>query len=88
MLRCKTDHPDLRSAQLAEELSARLNKPMTAEGARQLLHRARRHFADLLVDEVAHSLHTDDPGQVAEELIELGLMSYCRSAVSGAEWVT
>jgi len=84
----KTDQPELRSAQLAEELSARLNKPMTAEGARQLLHRARRRFAELLVDEVAHSLHTAEPGQVAEELIELGLMSYCRSAVSGVERLT
>ena len=85
VLRCKTDQPALRSPQLAEELSAHLGKPVTGEGARQLLHRARRRFAELLVDEVAHSLHAAEPGQVAEELIELGLMSYCRSAVPERE---
>jgi RNA polymerase sigma-70 factor (ECF subfamily) len=83
VLRCKTDQPELRSAQLAEQVSARLGKPVTAEGTRQLLHRARKRFAELLVDEVTHSLGTPEPGQVAEELIELGLMSYCRSAVDG-----
>jgi hypothetical protein len=62
-----------------------LGKPVTADSARQLLHRARRRFAELLIDEVTHSLGTHEPGQVAEELIELGLMSYCRSAVSGME---
>jgi RNA polymerase sigma factor (sigma-70 family) len=85
VLRCKTDQPELRSAQLAEELSGNLGRPVTGEGARQLLHRARQRFAELLVDEVAHSLHSAEPGQVAEELIELGLMSYCRSAVSSTE---
>jgi RNA polymerase sigma-70 factor (ECF subfamily) len=85
VLRCKTDQPELRSAQLAEQIGAQLGKPVTGEGARQLLHRARKRFAELLVDEVTHSLETPEPGQVAEELIELGLMSYCRSAVPDRE---
>jgi RNA polymerase sigma-70 factor (ECF subfamily) len=85
VMRCKTDQPELRSAQLAEQISSQLGKQVTAESARQLLHRARKRFAELLVEEVTHSLHSPKPGQVAEELIELGLMSYCRSAVSGAE---
>jgi RNA polymerase sigma-70 factor (ECF subfamily) len=84
-LRCKTDQPEIHSAQLAEEVSAQLGKQVSAESARQILHRARKRFAELLVDEVSHSLETAEPGQVAEELIELGLMSYCRSAVSGME---
>jgi RNA polymerase sigma-70 factor (ECF subfamily) len=81
VLRCKTDQPEIRSAQLAEQVSAQLGKSVTAESARQILHRARKRFAELLVEEVSHSLETAEPGQVAEELIELGLMSYCRSAV-------
>ena len=85
MLRCKTDHPEWHSLQLAEQVGRQLGKDFTPEAARKLLQRARRRFADLLVEEVAGSLETAQPDQVAEELIELGLMSYCRSAVSGGE---
>jgi RNA polymerase sigma factor (sigma-70 family) len=85
VLRLKTDQPQSSSGQIAEQLSAQFGKPVTADGARQLLHRARKRFAELLVDEVAGSLETSQPDQVAEELIELGLMSYCRSAVGTAE---
>ena len=71
--------------QLAAQVGAQLGKPLTGEGWRQLLHRARRRFAELLVDEVARSLETAEPEQIAEELIDLGLMSYCRAAVSEAD---
>jgi RNA polymerase sigma factor (sigma-70 family) len=84
VLRCKTEQPELHSAQLATQVSARLGKPLTSENLRQLLHRARRRFAELLVDEVARSLETAEPEQVTVELIDLGLMSYCRSAVKSA----
>ena len=85
VLRSKTDQPEARSAQLAAQVGAQLGKPLTGEGWRQLLHRARRRFAELLVDEVARSLETAEPEQIAEELIDLGLMSYCRAAVSEAD---
>jgi RNA polymerase sigma-70 factor (ECF subfamily) len=81
VLRCKTDQQELRSAQLAAQVSARLGRPLTEENVRQVLHRARKRFAELLVDEVARSLETAEPDKVVEELIELGLMSYCRRAV-------
>jgi RNA polymerase sigma-70 factor (ECF subfamily) len=80
MLRCKTDHPEWHSPQLAEQVGRQLGKEFTADAVRQLPHRAGRRFAELLVDEVAGSLETAQPEQIAEELIELGLMSYCRSA--------
>jgi hypothetical protein len=85
ILRCRTDQPDLPFAQFATQLEAQLGKPLTEEAARKRVERSRRRFAELLVDEVARSLGTDQPGLVAEELIELGLMCYCRSAISGAE---
>lgn len=85
VLRCKTDQPGLRSAELAAQVAAQTGRPMTSENLRQLLHRSRRRFAELLVEEVGRSLDTTEPDRVAEELIELGLMSYCRCAVSGAE---
>jgi RNA polymerase sigma-70 factor (ECF subfamily) len=62
-----------------------LGKTLTEENLRQLLHRARKRYAELLVDEVARSLDTAETDKVAEELIELQLMSYCRSAVPGGQ---
>jgi hypothetical protein len=49
---------------------------------RQTLHRAREKFAVLLLDEVARSLQTDDLDRIEQELIDLGLQSYCRSALT------
>jgi RNA polymerase sigma-70 factor (ECF subfamily) len=71
----------VRSAQLAARLSAGRGKPFTEDGVRQVLHRAREKFAELLVEEVARSLQTSEPEALERELIELGLLDYCRSAL-------
>jgi RNA polymerase sigma factor (sigma-70 family) len=81
VLRLRRDHPDVRSAQLAELLSEQLQRPVTPPAARQLLHRAREKYADLLVEEVADTLSDTTGDQLAEELIELGLYEYCRAAL-------
>jgi DNA-directed RNA polymerase specialized sigma24 family protein len=87
LMRLQTRQPDLRSAQLAELLSAEGRRPFTAAGVRQLLHRGREVAGDLLVAEVARSLQVDagDPegaARVEQELIELGLLiSYCKNAL-------
>ncbi len=87
LLRLQAKKPEMRSTQLAELLSDKLGKPFTAAGVRQLLHRAREVFGDLLVAEVARSLQVDpgDPDgncRVEEELIDLGLLfSYCKKAL-------
>jgi RNA polymerase sigma-70 factor (ECF subfamily) len=73
----------VRSAQVAARLSAERGKPFTEDGVRQVLRRARRKFAELLVNEVARSLQTSDPEALERELIELGLLDYCRSALRG-----
>jgi RNA polymerase sigma-70 factor (ECF subfamily) len=80
-LRVKTEHPELRSAGLAELLGARLGRPVTEEAARQLIHRARQRFADLLVAEVARSVAGAPPEELEQELIDLDLMAYCRAAL-------
>ena len=66
---------------MAEALGAELGKPLTPGGVRQTLHRAREKFADLLLEEVAHSLQSSDARKLEQELIDLGLLAYCRSAV-------
>ena len=81
MLRFRADHPEVPSPQMAEQLSASLGKPYTAAGVRQILHRAREKFADLLLEEVAHSLEDPSVAQMERELIDLGLFEYCRPAL-------
>jgi RNA polymerase sigma-70 factor (ECF subfamily) len=87
LLRLQAKKPETRSTQLAELLSEKMGKPFTAAGVRQILHRAREMFGELLVAEVARSLQVDpgDPdgnSRVEEELIDLGLLfSYCKKAL-------
>jgi RNA polymerase sigma-70 factor (ECF subfamily) len=81
VLRWKTEQPEQRSAQMAQRLSAHQGRPVTENALRKLLHRARKLFADLLVDEVARSLGTSAPEPLEQELIDLDLLDYCRSAL-------
>jgi RNA polymerase sigma factor (sigma-70 family) len=76
VLRYRADHPELRSPDMAAGLEKILNKPLTPAGVRQILHRARVKFAELLRDIVLGSLDTDDPEHVDQELQELGLLAY------------
>jgi RNA polymerase sigma-70 factor (ECF subfamily) len=82
-LRGRAEHPDRRSAAAAAELSQSLGRPVTAVAYRQVLHRARVKFAELLRAEVAFSLGTDEASQVEEELADLGFLVYCRPRASG-----
>lgn len=81
VLRLRADHPNLSSRELAAQLGARLGKPMTVLGVRQMLHRARERFADLLVEEVAQTLGDPTDERLEEELIDLELYEYCRAAL-------
>ena len=81
VLRFRVDNPDMPSAQMAEQLSARLGKPLTAAGVRQLLHRARERFADLLLEEAQVSLEGAGHADLEEELAELDLLRYCQAAL-------
>jgi RNA polymerase sigma-70 factor (ECF subfamily) len=77
----RIDHPDDASAQLAEQLTARLGKPINAAWVRKTLQRAHEKFADLLVDEVARSLQSTELERLRDELEELELLKYCGSAL-------
>jgi len=78
VLRLRAEHPELASAEMAARLSASDGQPLTAAGVRQTLHRAREKYAELLVEEVARSLQTTEPERIEQELIDLGLLEYCR----------
>jgi RNA polymerase sigma-70 factor (ECF subfamily) len=81
VLHFRAGHPDLRSAQLAERLSPKLGKEVSAEWVRKWLHAARERFAELLLAEVAASLREANPDAVEQELIDLNLFEYCRAAL-------
>lgn len=81
VLRFRADHPELRSHEMAEQLSSILGKPLTAAGVRKTLERARDRFADLLLDEVAQALSDPTPDELEEELVDLHLLEYCRPAL-------
>lgn len=81
VLRYRAEHPDLSSTALAEQLSGSLGRPLTAPGVRQILHRARDRFADLLLERVEQSLKVPSPGVLEQELADLGLLGYCRPAL-------
>jgi RNA polymerase sigma-70 factor (ECF subfamily) len=83
VLRYRSEHPDLSSAQLAEQLNALLKPaaPFTDAGLRKVLQRARDQFTDLLVEEVARSLETPSQEELEQELIDLGFHAYCRRAL-------
>ena len=77
----RIDHPDASSAVMAEQLTARLGRDVNAAWVRKTLQRTHEKFADLLLDEVAHSLGDADIAAVRAELVELDLLKYCRSAL-------
>jgi DNA-directed RNA polymerase specialized sigma24 family protein len=81
VLRFKTEHPATRSAEMADRLSAALGTELTADGVRKLLERARAHFADLLIDEIMKSLPAAEHDRLEEELVDLQLLEYCKSAL-------
>ena len=79
VLRFRADHPELRSPELATQLAESMQRPLTAAGVRQLLHRAREKFADLLKQQVLASLSSDDPDELDDELRDLGLLTYVQT---------
>jgi DNA-directed RNA polymerase specialized sigma24 family protein len=81
VLRFRADHPELRSSEMAERLSVVLDKPVGAGWTRQTLLRARRRFADLLLDDLAHTLESPTRDHLEQELINLGLHEYCSEAL-------
>jgi RNA polymerase sigma-70 factor (ECF subfamily) len=81
VLRFRAEHTDLRSPQMAAQLSVQLGKALTAGGVRQLLHRARDHFAAALLEEVVQSLDTPTQQGLEDELLVLGLLDHCRTVL-------
>ena len=81
MLRHRSDNPLLSSGELADQVGNRLGKQYSIDAVRQVLHRAREKFAQLLLNEVEQSIERVSRDRVEQELIDLGLLTYCRRAL-------
>jgi RNA polymerase sigma-70 factor (ECF subfamily) len=81
VLRHRSENPDESAQQMAERLAGRLGKALTDVAMRKTIQRARERFSNLLLDEVARSLQSEDPERVEQELRDLDLLCYCRSAL-------
>jgi RNA polymerase sigma-70 factor (ECF subfamily) len=82
VLRLRTNHPELKSPQMAERLTADLGRPVTADQVRKRLFVAREKFTDLLLAEIAASLEGPTAEALAQEVLDLGLMEYCKDALA------
>jgi DNA-directed RNA polymerase specialized sigma24 family protein len=78
VLRMRGDHPDLPSSELAQRLAQDLGKPITASWVRNRLHFAREKVTKFLLDDVRLTLGTASDEELAEDLLDLGLLDYCR----------
>ncbi len=83
VLKFRAEHAEASSAELAARLTEQLapDRPFTETGIRKTLQRARTHFAEALIAEVARSLGNPTNDELEQELIDVGLLPYCRSAL-------
>jgi RNA polymerase sigma-70 factor (ECF subfamily) len=77
VLRYHSESPHQRSPEAARELSERLGRPFTEEAVRTTLSRARKRFAQFLIEEVERSLGKPTLDELEGELAQLGLLPYC-----------
>lgn len=81
VLRLRVEKPDLRSADLALELSEKLKEEVTPTRLRVLLHRAREKFSKHLIAAVGQTIQEDTLDSVEQELAELELLKYCQRTI-------
>jgi len=66
---------------MADELTRRLGRTVSAPWVRKKLFQARAKLGELLLSAVIESLAVPTLGAVEEELLDLGLMDYCQEAL-------
>lgn len=87
VLRTLVDHPQEDSRQLAARVSERVGQSIRPETFRKQVSRARRLFAELLLEEIARTLENPTPIAIEEELIDIGVMKYVRAFLP-SDWRT
>jgi hypothetical protein len=80
-LKMRVESPDMNSVEMSAILSEQLGREVSSDAVRKALQRGRLRFAESLLDEVAATLTDPDVGDLENELEDLGLIRYCRSAL-------
>jgi RNA polymerase sigma-70 factor (ECF subfamily) len=80
-LKMRVENPDMNSVEMAAELTGRLGREVSSDAVRKAIQRGRQRFAETLLEEVAATLSEPDADGLEEELKDLGLIRYCRSAL-------
>lgn len=83
VLRARVDQPRLTTQQLLEFLIEGGENFPSASAFRVFLHRARKRFAAILLQQVVESLQEPSDDEVELELIELGLHHFCKPVMRG-----
>jgi RNA polymerase sigma-70 factor (ECF subfamily) len=81
VLKLRMDQPHLHSPEMAEQLTAKLGKPVTPGWVRKRLYLAREKLGEILLEEIRQSLDNPSEEEIVQELIELNLLEYCRDAL-------
>lgn len=79
VLQLLAQDPDADQAALAAQTRDRDGQPLRIDAFRKQVSRARRMFAELLLNEVAETLARPTPQDIEEELIDLGLLPFVRN---------
>lgn len=77
----KLRHPDARSRELAVVFAETTGEQINETAFRRLIHLARREFEDRLLRIVQDTLDHPSLDELEEELIVVGLHSYCKPAL-------
>ena len=83
VLRARVDRPDARSAELVDAIEVGCGKRLSPASVRVYVQRARGRFAAALLDAVTETLPDPTPEALEGELMDLGLLEYCRPALDG-----
>lgn len=81
VLQMRIQRPGMKTAELAEVIADKLDKPTSAGSCRVLVHRSREKFAMLLIETIAETLEDATNEAIESELIDLKLIDYCREAL-------
>jgi len=81
VLRFRSEHPEMRSQEIADQLDGKVAKKLGSSSVRVLIHRARELLAEEVLDLVLDSIDNASLDECEEELIDLDLLEYCRSAL-------
>ena len=81
VLLAKVENPLANGDELATIIGEAIGKEISGANARVMVHRSREKFAMLMIEDVSESLDNPVREAVEQELIELGLMEYCRASI-------